>query len=173
MVNVIREARERHGVGVRELARRCDVAPATVVGWEASATAGTIQLSTLERALGALGESPRVGTRRSHQPAPLERREQRLGLELHRAIAHHLIDDPDAVLASAAERIPSLRASVRGGALAWIDTWDALIASRDLGSLIDVMLDTTQDSIDLRSVSPFAHLASPHDRLIASERAAS
>ena len=63
MTALIRDVRHRHAVGVRELARRCGVAAPTVVDWERSEAAGTIQVETLHRALAAMGERLAV---RSH-----------------------------------------------------------------------------------------------------------
>lgn len=57
MTALIRETRRRRSVGVRELARRCGVAAPTVVGWERSEEAGTIQVETLHRALAAMGSA--------------------------------------------------------------------------------------------------------------------
>lgn len=165
MTALIRDVRHRHAVGVRELARRCGVAAPTVVDWERSEAAGTIQVETLHRALAAMGERLAV---RSHAQtigfARLERREQRLGLELHRSIAIKLVADPESVLESARARLGSMRTGLRGGALEWLDQWGQLIEERDVGGLIVVMLGTTQHDIDMRSVSPFTGLLSPEER---------
>lgn len=73
MPGLIRSARERAGVSVRELARRGGAKPATVQSWERSEEGGTIQLSTLIRALDALHERLLIATEPRYQ-----RREQRL-----------------------------------------------------------------------------------------------
>ena len=166
MSTTIRDARERYGVGVRELARRCGVAPATVTDWERSELAGTARAETLERALAAMGERPLILSSPVGDAAvTLDRREQRLGLELHRVIAGKLIDDPDSVLAAAAARLPSVRDSVHGPlARSWVDQWQQLIAAASVGRLIDVMLGTSQRDIDMRQVSPFAHLVDQAER---------
>lgn len=165
MSTLIRDARLRRGVGVRELARRCGVAAPTVLGWERAEASESIQFGTLERALAAMGERLTVAGRPEHARAErLERREHRLGLELHRTIAMKLIEHPEPVLASARERLSPMRESVQGGAKAWVDRWESLIESRDLGGLVDVMLGTTQADIDLRSVSPFTGLLSADER---------
>ena len=165
MTALIRDVRHRRAVGVRELARRCGVAAPTVVDWERSEAAGTIQVETLHRALAAMGERLAVRSRaQTIQFAQLERREQRLGLELHRSIAIKLVADPESVLESARARLGSMRTGLRGGALEWLDQWGQFIEGRDVGGLIVVMLGTTQHDIDMRSVSPFTGLLSPEER---------
>lgn len=171
MTTLIRDSRQRQGVGVRELARRCDVSAPTVLDWERSEAAGTIQIDTLARALGALGERVVVGSRGRRHGGTLERREHRLGLELHRTIAGKLISDPEPVLAAARTRFDRMRTTVRGGAVSWVDEWSRMIDDHDLGSLVSVMLGTTQHDIDLRSVSPFTGLLTAEERTAVLERA--
>jgi transcriptional regulator with XRE-family HTH domain len=172
MTTVIKDARATHSLGVRELARRCQVAASTVVDWERSEAAGTIQWGTLTRALEAMGERLTISRHGIEvQPIRLERREHRLGLELHRKIAVKLIEDPRRVLELAKGRIPRSRENVQGGAKAWVDEWEALIASGDLGKLIDVMTGTSQRDLDLRSVSPFVGLLAAAEREDVLERA--
>lgn len=172
MSTLIRDARQRRAVGLRELARQCGVAAPTVVDWERSEAAGTIQVETLQRALSAMGERLVVASRSERlEFEPLERREHRLGLELHRSIALKLVANPEAVLESARSRIGPMRAALRGSALAWLDQWRELIEERDIGGLIVVMLGTTQHDIDMRSVSPLTGLLSPDERDEVLERA--
>ncbi len=165
MSALIRDTRRRRAVGLRELARQCGVAAPTVVDWERSEAAGTIQVETLQRALSAMGERLVVAARSERlEFEPLERREHRLGLELHRSIAMKLVADPEIVLESARSRLDAVRAGLRGGAVAWLDEWSELINERDIGGLIAVMLGTTQHDIDMRSVTPFTGLLSPDER---------
>ncbi|HEX4445035.1 MAG TPA: hypothetical protein VHZ81_15800 [Galbitalea sp.] len=165
MTTVIKDARATHALGVRELARRCQVAASTVVDWERSEAAGTIQWGTLARALEAMGERLTISRHRAEsEPVRLDRREHRLGLELHRKIAVKLIEDPRRVLQVGRERLARSRENVQGGAKAWVDEWDALIELGSLGKLIDVMTGTSQRDLDLRSVSPFVGLLSADER---------
>ncbi|MBN9607419.1 MAG: hypothetical protein J0G30_12495 [Actinomycetales bacterium] len=171
-MGLIADARHRTGTGVRELARRAAVAPPSIYDWEGSEANGTIQIGTLRRALEAMEERLIVTSRPAHRDVALPlRREQRIGLELHRQIARALIDDPDRALAHAAGRIQRLRDGVRGSANDWIDEWVDLIERRDLGGLIDVMLGARPRDADLRSVSPFTGLLSESERRRALERA--
>jgi transcriptional regulator with XRE-family HTH domain len=172
MSSLIQTARRRRAVGLRELARQCGVAAPTVVDWERSEAAGTIRVETLRRALAAMGERLVVASRSGQLVfRPLDRREQRLGLELHRSVAMKLVADPEIVLESARSRIGEMRGGLRGGAVAWLDEWSQLIADRDIGGLVAVMLGTTQHHIDMRSVSPFTGLLSADERSRVLERA--
>lgn len=165
MGTLLRDTRERRGVGVREFARLCGVSAPTVLGWESSEAVDTIQLGTLHRALNALGEEVEVSVRRKRPDMrTLDRREQRLGRELHRKVAGHLIDDPRRILDLARERIPLLRTSVRGGAVSWVDEWERLIDQEDIGRLVDTFLGVDQHDIDMRSVSPFDNLLNDNER---------
>lgn len=69
-VDVLREARERAGVSIGELAARLGVTRATVQSYQRAADAGTIQVNTLCRALGALGLVLEVEARK---PTPVSR----------------------------------------------------------------------------------------------------
>ncbi len=57
MTSTIREARERHGLTIYELAERLAITPGAVSQLEKSERAGTIKIATLRRALLALGEN--------------------------------------------------------------------------------------------------------------------
>lgn len=172
MSTLIRDARARAGVGLRDLARRAGVSAPTVLGWERSEAQGVIQIDTLRDALDALGMSLTVSARpRASVVSRLERREDRLGLELHRTIATKLIADPDVVLRVASENVPRIRGRVRGAAAAWVDAWERLVDERDLGGLVAVMLGTTRADIDMRSVSPFSGLLTEDERLEVLRRA--
>jgi transcriptional regulator with XRE-family HTH domain len=157
---------------VRELARRAGVTPGAVTQWEDSERRGVIRRSTIDRALHALGtslaeEETATGSR------DLERREDRVTLELHRVVAHKLVDHPDAVTADAIRHLALLRKRVRGdSAHALVDEWERLLTAGRLGALIDVLLGTDSWAVDMRQVSPFAGALSDDERLAAIGRAA-
>jgi transcriptional regulator with XRE-family HTH domain len=168
----IRSERLLRDIGVRELARRLGVSPGAVSQWERGEERGTIRRSTLEKALRGIDPHLDV-TEPKHrvQPAPFQRREQRVSYELHREIAKRLIDSPDEVLSAVGPNIERMRQVVRGPrAHEWLDEWQRL-AKGDLGTLIGVMLGTDQHSIDLRQNSPFAGVLSRDERIDAIERA--
>jgi transcriptional regulator with XRE-family HTH domain len=169
--STIRRARLRAGVGVRQLARKLDVTPKAVTDWEKSEEQGTVQLNTIQRALDALGEQIVIGSRRrtSHNSEQmLERREERVALELHRAVAKKLIGDPETVLRVIPGNIDRLRGQVRGdSADSWLDEWSELAQAGSLGGLVDVMLGTDQRSINMRQSSPFLGVLTQPERLAA------
>lgn len=164
---MIRDARRAAGVSVRELARRCGVKPATVQSWERSEQDGAIQLSTLRRALSAMQLRLVIDV----EPR-FARREQRLSFEFHRVVLDKLLKSPDSTIASAAERLPRLKAAVRGElGQGWMREWEALIEARDLHGLGAVMTGSDQRSIDMRQVSPFDAVLDREERAQAMERA--
>lgn len=173
--STIRGARTRAGVGVRQLARQLGVTPKAVTDWEKSEELGTIQLNTIVRALDALGEQIVMGSRRRtpHNPQRmLERREERVSLELHRAVAKKMLDDPEAVLRVIPSNIDRLRQRIRGiSAESCLDEWSELAQVRSLGGLVDMMLGTDQRSINMRQTSPFLGVLSQIERVGAIELA--
>lgn len=171
-MGLIKEARERHGVGLRELARRLDVSPATVQSWERADARGTSRISTIDKALRAVGERVEIVTESVDLPARLERREDRVSLELHRSVAHHLIEDPEGTLGPAFDNIRERRRNSHGAASrAVLDEWEHLIAGHRIGSLVDVFIGTSRHAINMRQLSPFAGTLSRGERLAAIRRA--
>ena len=174
MQSQIRLARERAGVGVRELARRLAVTGSAVSQWERNEIDGSARIATISKALDALDQDVVISVRPRHSPAGrlLTRREERVGLELHRAIAKKLIDDSAPILGLVPANVERMRSVVRGPtAHGWLDEWTSL-ATGSLGELIDTMLGTDQRSIDLRQNSPFAGALTQSERIEAIERAA-
>jgi transcriptional regulator with XRE-family HTH domain len=169
--STIRRARERSGIGLRELARRLNVTPNAITGWEQSERLGTAQLNTIERALAALGEQLVIDTRHivdGELPNGLERREDRVALELHRAVAKKLLDDPESVLRVVPENLGRLRHTSQGtAAKSWLDEWQELTQTKSIGRLVDVMLGTDSRSISMRQLSPFLGVLSPQERVLA------
>lgn len=168
----IKTARRRRGIGVRALARMAGVTPGAVTQWEKSEEQGTLRESTLRRALIAMGTHLEA-----EFPSPthsiLTRREDRVALELHRAVAAKLVMNPDDVLSVVPENIRSMRSRIQGNAAqAGLDRWEFLAQSRQIGPLIDQMLSTDAVSISLRQTSPFMGVVSDQERLAAIERAA-
>ncbi len=170
MSTLIREQRERAGVSVRELARRLDVSPATVQNYERAEAGGRIQLDTLRRALAALDAevSVRVTPLVTLQ---LERREERVALELHKKVAEHLLRDADATLANVSRVATTVRSRVDPYTAGLLDEWMRLADACDLPGLLHAMTSTDQHSIDMRQVGPFNGVLSDDERLDAIRRA--
>jgi hypothetical protein len=118
-------------------------------------TVSEIAREALERAL------------RSH------RREERVQLELHRALLSKLISDFDGMRRLAHRNIAKSRRLVRGDqAQRWLDEWAALVDGPPQ-RLVEVFLGEDEHSIDLRQMSPFAGALSEEERLAAIRRARS
>ena len=172
-VSLIREARIASGVGVRELARRAGVTPGAVTQWEQSEAAGVIRERTLERVLGALGTTPDKMRARTAPDfgSRLERREDRVALELHRAIALKLIAEPESVLSRVEVEATRIRPNLRGRAVDALDEWLTHARSTRLDLLITLMLGTDHKSVNLRQVSPFGGILTEDERIEAIGRA--
>ncbi|MDP3207828.1 MAG: helix-turn-helix transcriptional regulator [Rhodoglobus sp.] len=166
MTSSIREARLRRGIGTRELARLMEVSPSAVTQWERSEQRGTAQLGTVRRAIDAIERTPSAFDR------TLERREDRVTLELHRELVKKIIDDPDPIFALVPRNLERTRAKVTGSvAEGWLDEWERLVSSGSLGQLVDRALGTDDRSISMRQVSPFLGALTEDERRTAIERA--
>lgn len=167
----LRRARIARGVGVRELARRLNVTPGAITYIERTDASGSIRVETLSKALKVLGTSvdeelPKIVTTR------LERREDRVALELHRAIAKKLIDDHEGILATVPANLRRLEQRVQGDAMHLVlQRWEQLTSSQTLGPLIDAMLGDSSLSRTMRQTSPFAGVLSEAERLEAIHKA--
>lgn len=170
MSTLIREQRERTGVSLRELARRLDVSPATVQNYERAEAGGRIQLDTLRRALAALDAEVSVRVT-PVATLRLERREERVALELHKKVAEHLLRDADATLANVSRVAAEGRSRVDPYTAGLLDEWIRLAEARDLPGLLHAMTATDQRSIDMRQVGPFNGVLSDDERLDAIRRA--
>lgn len=167
----LRRVRTSRGVAVRELARRLNITPGAITFMERTDATGRIRLETLTKALEALGTSldaelPKLSTSR------LERREDRVALELHRAIAKKLIDDPIGTRAVVPRNIERLRERVQGAEMERVlDHWQELGSAQNIGPLIDAMLGDSSLSRTMRQTSPFAGVLSETERLEAIHKA--
>jgi hypothetical protein len=111
-----------------------------------------------------------VSLARSRRPT-MERREDRVAWELHRAVVDHLRAERGRVLALAARNIARLRETRRSPlAEGWVDEWEALLAGPD-GPLVERMLGTDERSVDMRQIGPFAGVLTQDERLIAIRKA--
>jgi hypothetical protein len=100
-----------------------------------------------------------------------QRREERVQLELHRALLGKLISGYEGVRALAMRNLAKSRAVARGDqAVGWLDEWQALLDGPP-EQLVDVFLGGDEHSVDLRQVSPFAGALSDEERLAAIRRA--
>lgn len=169
---MIRQARDDRGVSVRQLASALGVSPSAVVGWEKAEERGVIQIGTLQRALRALEQDLLLSSKPSNPSPRRQTREERVSLELHRGVVAKLMVDPDAVLSVVATNVQKMRPHVRGAAPAqWLDRWESLAAKRDVPGLVQVMLDPSQEGVDMRQCTPFAGALTQQERLEAIAKA--
>lgn len=172
MSDTIRRERLRQRLTVRELADRLDVSSAAVSQMEKSEVEGTIKLTTLKRAHDALGTTLSIAAVTTDLPDKLERREERVSWELHRAVALKLLADPEPILARVPENIRHIRQNVSGDLPnRWLDDW-ARVTSTSLADTLQVMLDTSQYGIEMRQSGPFQGALTQDERLAAIARAA-
>jgi transcriptional regulator with XRE-family HTH domain len=147
------------------------VTPGAVTQWEKSEEKGNLRESTLRRVLAAMDTTPEA-----EFPPPshslLTRREDRVALELHRAVAAKLVMDPDEVLSMVPANIRSMRNRIRGNAAqAGLEKWEFLVENHQLGALVDQMLSTDSVSVSLRQTSPFMGVLTAQEREEAIDRA--
>jgi len=164
MSTTIADTRRAVGWTVRELAENMGVAPSTVTRMEQSERDDRIQLGTLKRALSVMGRSP-------HVEIVNNRREERVTMELHRALANKLKNDPKAALEVVPKNIDRLRTRLTSPiGQKWVDRWVELVHS-PVDHLIAGMLADTPEGRELRQNSPFAGALTQDERRAAIERA--
>jgi hypothetical protein len=99
------------------------------------------------------------------------RPEERVQLELHRALLGKLIADYDEARTIVRRNLARSRSMVRGDLeRGWVDEWSELLEGPP-ERMVDVFLGEDEHSIDLRQVSPFAGVLSEQERLAAIGRA--
>src|SRR5262249_52691769 len=83
-------------------------------------------------------------------------RDQFKALWLPRAVAGHLVADPEGVLSRAQSNLARLRDVHRDGmARAWLDRWEAVL-DEGAEAVLDVLTSRTPVAVELRQNSPFA-----------------
>lgn len=122
-----------------------------------------------------LGVSPAVvqnaiSQARSSRPK-IERRENRVTYELHRAIAQRLDENPYEVISKGLDNVAQMRPRQRSSiSKGWVSTWDQLLRG-DVEKLKEAMLEISSDAEDLRQMSPFSGVLSDSERLLAIRKA--
>lgn len=171
--DAVRRGRLARRLDQRDLARDLGVSAVTLRRLEAG-EGGSLALTLA--ALDRLGVElvltvPDATGRRVSSPTRarvvLERPEERVQLELHRAVARRLRVDPDPVLRRARVNLDALRRNVSGPrAHEWVNDW-ALALDGPVPALIDLCVRQDEYGIDMRQVSPFAGVLTPEERLAA------
>lgn len=152
----VRVLRERAALTQQSLARVAGTSQPTIAAYEAGRKSPTV--ATVRRLAGAVGLHATIT-----YTTPLTR-EDRRSIELHRAIARRLTDDPDAVIAQARRNLTRMHAR-RGQATRLLREW-GVILDRPVSALASLLTDPGEWARELRQVTPFAGV------LTVSERAA-
>jgi excisionase family DNA binding protein len=91
-------------------------------------------------------------------------REAERSLWLHRAVAGHLVTDPDAVLARAQANLARLQqVHASGMSATWLSQWAAVLDA-GIDAVLDVLTSRSPYAVELRQNSPFAGALSPTER---------
>ena len=111
-----------------------------------------------------------ISQARSSRPK-IERRENRVTYELHRAIVERLNESPEEVISKGLDNVvqmlPRQRSSISKD---WVCTWGQLLRG-DIERLQQVMLEMSSEAEDLRQMSPFRGVLSKEERLLAIRKA--
>jgi excisionase family DNA binding protein len=91
-------------------------------------------------------------------------REAERSLWLHRAVAGHLVRDPETVMATARRNLARMQ-EVHGSGMAavWLGEWDQLLAA-GVDEVLDVITSRAERAVELRQNSPFAGVLSTQER---------
>lgn len=102
----------------------------------------------------------------------MDRREDRVALELHRAVAEIARRDPERVREVGLRNLARMRERRQSPQSAgWLDEWESLLIG-PVDALIEAMLAPGERAIDMRQVGPFVGLLDEPARLAAIARAA-
>jgi hypothetical protein len=85
-------------------------------------------------------------------------------LWLHRAVAGHLVADPDAVLARARKNVARMQGVHDAGmAAAWLAEWVSVLDA-GVDAVLDVLTSRSPRAVELRQNSPFAGVLTGSER---------
>ena len=153
-MNAIYELRRKACLTQTELARIAGTSQPTIAAHETGRKSPTLQ--TLSRIARTVGLEAMISF------VPVMTREDRRSLNLHRAIADRLIEEPRESLEHARRNL--LRMSDRNPhAPRWLNEWRSIL-SRPIDEIIAAVLDPGFHGRDLRKVTPFAGILSTAER---------
>jgi transcriptional regulator with XRE-family HTH domain len=171
----VRSVRLSKSLDQRDLAERAGVSVSALRRLEAGAGSTLKTVIAVTEALGAPLVLPEVMEDPKRRRAPratgmrphLKRREERVSLELHRAVVRRLRTDSQGVREVARANLPLLRQNVRGEqAHGWLDEWERALDGSTEG-LVHLCLRQDERGVDMRQVSPFAGVLSDAERIAA------
>lgn len=137
-----------------DLARAAGTSQPTIAAYEAERKSPT--LATLHRLANAAGFEMDV---EFHPPLT---REDRRSLALHRAVAEHLMEDPDRVLEQARETLARMK-EASPTEIPLVREWEVLL-DRPSEHVVSVLTDPAPHARELRHVTPFAGVLSAAQR---------
>lgn len=153
-VQRVRELRRRAGLTQAQLAQAAGTSQPTIAAYESGAKSPTLR--TLRRLAVAAGLEVEIVF------VPPMTREDRRSLELHRAIAEKLAQDPAAVRRIARRNLRRMSAA-NPGARRLLRAWGCALDGPDR-DLIDLVVDPRPRARELRHVTPFAGVLSAAER---------
>ena len=153
-MDVIRALRDRADLTQQALARAGGTSQPTIAAYESGRKSPTVH--TVQRIAAAVGLHATI-----EYSTPLTREERR-SLELHRAIARRLANDPVAVIAQARRNLARMR-SRQGQAAHLLREWDVML-DRPVPALVALLISPAEWVRELRHVTPFAGVLSAAER---------
>jgi len=150
----VRALRERSALTQHALAQAGGTSQPTIAAYEAGRKSPTVH--TLQRLARAVGLHATI----EYTTPPT--REDRRSLELHRAIARRLADDPTTVIAQARRNLARMRARP-GQATHLLREWEVIL-DRPVEALRTALTDAGEWARELRHVTPFAGVLGASER---------
>ena len=157
--SLLRRARGRAGLSLRQLADRADTSSATLSNYEQGHKEP--RLGTVERLVGATGHEVVIAAWPAARPMT---REDRRSRALHAAIAERLLDAPGVVVPLARRNLATMRAADPDGhAGHYLDRWAELL-DQPVEAIAGVLVGPSDEARDLRQNTPFAGVLTPAER---------
>lgn len=153
MKHAIRHLREIAGRTQAELAEAAGTSQPTIAAYEAGRTSPTLRT--------VRGLARAVGLEAFLMFHPPMTREERRSFAFHEAIARHLREDPEGVIASAKRTLTKMRRIAPTSRA--IAEWEILL-DRPAADLLPLLTDPSPWARELRHVTPFAGVLSAAER---------
>lgn len=153
-MNPVAALRSMAGATQAQLARAARTSQPAIAAYESGAKSPTYR--TLARLAASLGLELHAGF------VPPMTREERRSLELHRAIAAKLVEDPDRVRRQARRNVNKMR-RINPGAAPVLGEWRRVLDLPDR-DLADLLIDPRPRARELRHVTPFAGVLTARER---------
>jgi transcriptional regulator with XRE-family HTH domain len=142
------------GATQAQLAQAARTSQPAIAAYESGAKSPTYR--TLERLASSLGLELHAVF------VPPMTREERRSLDLHRAVAAKLAEDPERVLQHARRNVDKMR-RINPGAAPLLEEWRRSL-EMPVRDLVDLLVDPRPRARELRHVTPFAGALTPRER---------